>query len=241
MKLDILAFGSHPDDIELTCAGTLWKAVREGKKVGIIDMTQGELGTRGNNRIRAKEAAAAAKILGCVRENLNISDGNIELTMKNRIKVIQVIRKYRPRYLLIPHFSERHPDHVNTHHLCREAWFYAGLKKIGTKIDGTMQEPWRPENYFNYMQWQEFQPTFIIDITDAFDRRLQAILAHKSQFYDPKSKDPQTLLSQKSFLDFVETRAKFYGYQIGVKYGEPFYSVEPIGLTTLSGLQMFKG
>lgn len=241
MELDILAFGSHPDDIELTCAGTLAKAVKDGYKAGMIDLTQGELGTRGNNQIRAKEANAAAKILGCIRENLMIPDGNIEVNETNRLKVIQVIRKYRPKIILIPHFSERHPDHVHTHHLCREAWFYSGLRKIETKLGGKKQEPWRPNNYFNYMQWEEFRPTFIIDITDHFELRLKSILAHKSQFHDPKSKDPQTLLSQKSFLDFVETRAKFFGYEIGVKYGEPFYSVEPIGIDDLFSLKMFKG
>ena len=241
MALDLLAFGSHPDDVELTCAGTLAKATKAGLKTGIIDLTEGELGTRGNNRLRAKEAEAAAKILGCVRENLHIPDGNIEISEANRLKVIRAIRKYRPNIILIPHFAERHPDHVHSHHLCREAWFYAGLRKIRTKLDGKEQEPWRPRSYFNYMQWQEFQPTFIVDISKEFDLRLKSILAHKSQFHDPKSKDPQTLLSDKSFLDFVETRAKFYGYSIGAKYGEPFYSAEPIGITDVFGLKMFNG
>jgi len=241
MQLDVLAFGSHPDDVELTCAGTLARAKKEGFSAGIIDLTQGELGTRGDNKIRAKEAAAAARILGCVRENLHIPDGNIELSEANRFAVIRVIRKYRPKIILIPHFAERHPDHIHTHHLCREAWYYAGLRKIRTKLDGKEQEAWRPQNYFNYMQWQEFQPTFIVDISDYFSIRLKAILAHKSQFPDPKSKEPKTLLSDVSFLDFVETRAKFYGYSIGAKYGEPFYSVEPIGVDNIFGLKMFKG
>lgn len=241
MKLDLLAFGSHPDDIELTCSGTLAKASKAGYKVGIVDLTEGELGTRGNSSLRAREAAAAAKTLGCVRENLRIPDGNIELTNANRLKVMVVIRKYRPRIILIPHFGERHPDHVHAHHLCREAWFYAGLRKIKTKVNGKLQEPWRPERYFHYMQWQEFEPSFIVDISDAYDTRVKSILAHKSQFYDPGSKDPQTLLSQKSFLDFVETRAKSYGFSIGVKYGEPFYSIEPVGIGDLFALKMFKG
>ncbi len=241
MQLDLLAFGSHPDDVELTCAGTLAVAKRAGYSTGIIDLTEGELGTRGSNVIRAREAAAAAKILGCVRENLHIPDGNIQLNEENRLKVIRVIRKYRPKIILIPHFAERHPDHVNTHHLCLEAWFYAGLRKISTKVGGKEQLPWRPENYFNYMQWQEFQPTFIVDISDVFDIRLTSILAHKSQFHNPGSTEPATLLSEKSFLDFVETRAKFYGYSIGASYGEPFYSAEPIGIKDLFGLKMFKG
>jgi bacillithiol biosynthesis deacetylase BshB1 len=241
MNLDILAIGAHPDDVELTCSGTIAKAVKNGCKVGILDLTEGELGTRGNNVIRAKEAKAAADILGCVRENLSLPDGNIELTRANKLKVIQVFRKYRPKLILIPHFAERHPDHVSAHHLCREAWFYSGLRKIETKLNGKKQEPWRPKNYFNYMQWQEFTPSFIVDITDVFEQRMKAIKAHASQFHDPSSTEPQTLLSQQSFLDFVETRAKNYGYAIGVKYGEPFYSVQPIGILDIFSLKMFHG
>ncbi|MBI1807382.1 MAG: bacillithiol biosynthesis deacetylase BshB1 [Ignavibacteria bacterium] len=241
MELDLLAIGAHPDDVELTCAGTLAKASKHGYKVGIVDLTQGELGTRGNNVIRAKEATTAAKVLGCFRENLRLPDGHIEVNKTNRLKLIQIYRKYRPKIILIPHFGERHPDHVHAHHLCREAWFYAGLRKIETTLGEKKQEPWRPHNYFHFMQWQEFEPSFIVDISDVYEKRVKAIMAHKSQFYDPKSKEPQTLLSQQSFLDFVEIRAKSYGFKIGVKYGEPFYSVEPIGITDIFGLKMFKG
>ncbi len=241
MQLDILAIGAHPDDVELCCAGTLAKAVKQGYKTGIIDLTQGELGTRGDNVIRAKEALAAAKILGCVRENLYLPDGNIEVNKKNIYKLTQLYRKYRPKIILIPHFEERHPDHVHAHHLGREAWFYSGLRKIVTKMNGKKQEPWRPNNYLNYMQWQEFTPSFIVDISEVYEQRVDAMKAHKSQFFDSNSKEPQTLLSQKSFFDFVETRAKNYGYKIGVKYGEPFYSVEPIGISDIFELKMFKG
>jgi bacillithiol biosynthesis deacetylase BshB1 len=241
MQLDILAIGAHPDDIELCCGGTLAKAAKLGYKTGIIDLTHGELGTRGNNVIRAKEAAAAAKILGCLRENLHLPDGNIAVSQPNVKKLIQVYRKYRPKIILISHFYERHPDHVHAHHLCREAWFYSGLRKIETKLNGKKQEPWRPHNYFHYMQWQVFEPTFIVDITDVYQVRLKSILAHKSQFYDPSSKEPNTLLSEKSFFDYLEARAITYGYKIGVKYGEPFYSVESIGIGDLFDLKMFKG
>lgn len=241
MQLDLLAIGSHPDDVELCCGGTLAKAATLGYKTGILDLTQGELGTRGNEAIRNKEAKAAASILGCVRENLQLPDGNIEVNQKNILKLIQIYRKYRPRIILIPHFGERHPDHVHSHHLCREAWYYAGLRKIQTKLNGTRQEPWRPNNYFNYMQWQEFEPSCIVDISDVYEKRLRAILAHKSQFFDPKSKEPKTLLAEKSFLDYVEARAITFGFKIGVKYGEPFYSVEPIGIHDLFDLRMFKG
>ena len=241
MKLDILAIAAHPDDIELCCAGTLAKAARSGSKVGILDLTKGELGTRGTVGIRSKEAAAAAKILGCLRENLHLPDGGIQLSEANKLKLIQVYRRYQPRIILIPHFFERHPDHIHTHELAREAWFFSGLRKIKTTFNGKNQEPWRPDNYFHYMQWFEFAPSFIVDISDVYDQRLAAIKAHKSQFYDPASKDPQTILSQNTFFDFVEARARNYGFKIGVKYGEPFYSVESIGIDDLLGLKMFKG
>ncbi|HTK83363.1 MAG TPA: bacillithiol biosynthesis deacetylase BshB1 [Bacteroidota bacterium] len=241
MKLDILAIGAHPDDVELTCAGTLAKSRKQGYKTGIIDLTKGELGTRGDDVIRAKEAAKAAKILGCIRENVNLPDGNIEVSQANIKALIRIYRKYRPNVILIPHFNERHPDHVHAHHLCREAWFYSGLRKIRTTLEGKEQAPWRPDRYYHFMQWTEFTPSFIVDITDVYEIRLRSIRAHKSQFYDPRSKDPQTLLSQKAFDGFLETRAKNYGYQIGVTYGEPFYSTESIGIGDLFDLKMFKG
>jgi bacillithiol biosynthesis deacetylase BshB1 len=241
MKLDVLAVGAHPDDVELCCGGTLTKLVATGRRAGIVDLTEGELGTRGTRSIRLREAAAAGSILGCVRENLGIPDGNIEVSQQNLKKLITIIRKYRPKLFIIPHWHERHPDHVHAHHLCREAWFYAGLRKITTTFKGQRQEPWRPDNYIHYMQWYEFTPSFIVDITDVYQVRLKAIKAHKSQFYDPSSKEPVTKLSDESFLDFVETRAKAYGSRIGVKYGEPFYSVESIGIDDPLEIRMFRG
>jgi bacillithiol biosynthesis deacetylase BshB1 len=241
MHLDILAVGAHPDDVELCCGGTLAKLVGKGKKAGIIDLTGGELGTRGTLRLRLKEAAAAGSILGCVRENLRIPDGNIELSQGNVKKMITVIRKYRPKMIIIPHWHERHPDHVKAHHLCKEAWFYAGLRKISTSLNGRPQDPWRPDSYIHFMQWYEFTPSFIVDISGVYDTRLKAIKAHKSQFFDPASSEPATKLSDQSFLEFVETRAKIYGAKIGVKYGEPFYSVESIGIDDPLELAMLKG
>lgn len=241
MQVDVLAVGAHPDDIELCCSGTLAKMVRLGYRAGIIDLTEGELGTRGNRSIRMREANAAAKHLKCVRENLKLPDGNIEVNQKTIRKMIQIYRKYRPKYILIPHWLERHPDHVHAHHLCREAWFYSGLRKIATSLNGKRQEPWRPNNYFHYMQWYEFEPTFIVDISDVHERRMASIKAHASQFYDPTSKDPKTILSEQSFLKFVEARARNYGTKIGAEFGEPFFSIEPIGVKNLSDLQLFKG
>lgn len=241
MTVDILAIGAHPDDVELSCAGTLAKAAMKGSGVAIIDLTQGELGTRGNREIRAREAQHAARILGCARENLKLPDGGIEINDRNLKLLISAIRRYRPKILLIPHWLERHPDHVHAHHLCREAWFYAGLRKIRTSVRGKSQEPWRPNNYFHFMQWYEFQPSFIVDVTESYQIRMESIKAHKSQFFDPDSTDPQTFLSKESFFDLIETRAKNYGIKIGAAYGEPFYSVESVGIDSLFDLRMFKG
>lgn len=242
MELDLLAIGAHPDDVELTCAGTIAKCVKMGYSVGIIDLTRGELGTRGTSVLRLKEAKEAASILGVhIRENLQIPDGNIEVSRKNILKLVTVIRKYRPKILLIPYWEERHPDHVHAHSLSREALFYAGLRKIETKLNGKLQQAWRPHNYFHFMQWYEFIPSFIVDISDVFDLRMKSIQAHRSQFYNPESKEPQTLLSQKAFFDFVETRCKAYGHKIGVEYGEPFFSTDPIGIHDIFSLKMFHG
>lgn len=241
MGVDILAIGAHPDDVELSCAGTIAKSVKLGYGIGIIDLTGGELGTRGSKAIRAKEAASAATILGCFRENLHLADGNIEVNQNNILKLMKLIRKHRPQVLLIPHSSERHPDHVRAHHLCREAWFYSGLQKIETKLNGKKQEPWRPRTFFHFMQWDVFIPSFIVDISDVYQTRMEAILVFKSQFHDPGSKEPETILSQKSFLEMLETRAKHYGQQIGVRYGEPFYTPDPPGTDDIFKLKFFKG
>ena len=229
MKLDVLGIGAHPDDLELTCGGTLAKLVQQGKRIGLVDMTEGELGTRGSREIRAQEADAAAQILGAtVRENLNIPDGNIENTPEQRLRLVQVIRKYRPDVVLIPFHTDRHPDHERAHLLAREAWFASGLPKIGTLDDGHPQEAFRPRAYYCYMQWTEFSPSFIVDVTDTIDIRIQAMNAFASQFYDPSSREPQTVLSTPEFLEMVQTRLSYYGQRIGVRYGEPFWSPSPI-------------
>ncbi len=232
MKLDILAIGAHPDDIELACAGTIIKMVRAGRKVGILDLTQGELGTRGTLTIREAEAKEATRILGAhIRENLKMQDGNIELTEANKVQLIQSIRRYRPEILLIPHSLERHPDHEHAHHLCREAWFYSGLEKIETRENGVLQEPFRPRSYFHFMQTYEFVPSFIVDISDEFDQRMDAVRAFKSQFYDPKNKERETLLSSTEFMEMLRTRFEYFGDRIGRKYGEPYFSVNMVGIS----------
>lgn len=238
MKLDVLAIGAHPDDVELGCAGTIAKLSKLGYKTGIIDLTEGELGTRGTKEIRAKEASSAAKFLGVkTRINLNLPDTQIEICRDNLLKLIQLIRKFQPELLLFPHWHDRHPDHAKAHQLCKEAWYYSGLKNVKTYDQGKVQAAWRPLSYFNYMMKLEFIPSIIIDITDVYHIRKKAISSFKSQFYNPRSKDPETLLSKKSFLDFLETRAKFYGQLIGVEYAEPLFSPKPLGISNLFDLK----
>ena len=237
MKLDVLAIAAHPDDIELACSATVAKLTQQKFKIGILDLTQGELGTRGTKAIRKKEAELSSKILGItVRENLRLPDGNIQITKANVLKVIQVIRFYQPTILLMPHWFERHPDHEHAHRLAKEAWFYAGLEKISSKFKGKIQEPYRPKKYFHFMQKYEFQPSFIVDVSDVYAKKIEALAAFTSQFYNPKSKERETLLSSKIFLESIYARDKHYGSTINVEYGEPFYSIEPVGLNSFFSL-----
>ncbi len=237
MKLDVLAIGPHPDDVELSCGGTIIKLVKQGRTVGLLDLTAGELGTRGSAQKRAHEAEEAARIMGvATRLNLGLPDGNIENTSENRLKLIRVIREARPEILLFPYFVDRHPDHEHAHLLCREAWFYAGLEKIRSDYHGKDQEPYRPRAYYHYMQWHEFPPSFIVDITDEFEQRMKVMRAFKSQFYDPASSERETVLSRPEFLEMLRTRLEYYGDKIGVKYGEPFASPHAIRVDDLLAL-----
>ncbi len=231
MQVDVLAIGAHPDDLELACGGTVAKLVQRGYKVALCDMTQGELGTRGTKDIRMKECEKAAEILNVhVRKNLFINDGNIEVNRKNLIKVISLIRELQPSLMLIPYSIERHPDHVNTHQLCKEAWYYSGLEKFKTRLNGKEQKRHRPHHYFEFMQWMEFEPSFIVDISDTFEIKLKSVKAHASQFYNPNSKESETKLSRPDFLEVIETRCRYFGSKIGVKYGEPFISKWSLGI-----------
>ena len=233
MKLDVLAIGAHPDDIELACGATVAKLVKQKKHVGILDLTEGELGTRGTRDIRKKEAAASTKILGVdMRINLGLADGNIEVSKTNIKKIMQVIRFYQPSVLLIPHWMERHPDHEHAYALCREAWFYSGLEKMPTVFRGKRQKPFRPKKYFHFMQKYEFQPSFIIDVSDMYKAKRESLSAFQSQFYDPKSKEPETILSSRLFLESIYARDMHFGSLINAEYGEPFYSIEPLGLNS---------
>jgi bacillithiol biosynthesis deacetylase BshB1 len=231
MQADVLAIGAHPDDLELACGGTIAKLVQQGSKVALCDLTRGELGTRGTKEIRTEEAAKAAEILGVVdRRNLNIPDGNIELSRKNILKVVSLIREFRPSILLIPYSIERHPDHVHTHELCKEAWYYSGLEKLKTTLGGTEQKRHRPHHYFEFIQWHEFEPSFIVDITDTFETKMDSVRAHTSQFHNPQSKEPETKLTRPDFLEVIATRCRHFGSKIGVKYGEPFISPFSLGI-----------
>jgi bacillithiol biosynthesis deacetylase BshB1 len=231
MNLDVLIFAAHPDDAELTMAGTIAKLTCNSFKVGIIDLTRGELGTRGTAETREKEASQAAIILKlALRENLLIPDGNIQRSKKNLMKVVMTIRRYKPKIIFAPYFNDRHPDHIDAGKLVKEAMFVSGLTKIKTFDKKVAQEAYRPSRLFYYMQTYSFEPSFIVDVSNYFDIKMKAVKAFETQFYDPKSKEPETFISQPEFLSFIEARAKVYGFQIGKKFGEPFYCEEKIEL-----------
>jgi len=237
MKLDILAFGAHPDDVELSCAGTILIEKKHGKKVGVIDMTAGELGTRGNVEIRKKEAAEAGKILGAdIRDNLSMPDGFFKNDEAHQKKIITALRKYQPEIILCNAPEDRHPDHGRSSALVTEAAFLSGLRKIITEEDKTTQMAWRPKYVFYYIQDRFLNPDFVIDITEVFDRKIEAIKAHKTQFYNPGLNEPETYISSADFLDSIVYRAKMLGKMIGVKYAEGFITKKMIGIKTFDAL-----
>lgn len=235
MKIDVLAFAAHPDDVELAMGGTVAKLSKNGLKVGIIDLTKGELGTRGTPETRQKEAfQAAIKLKSALRENLSIPDGNIQRNKENLMKIIMTLRRYKPKIIFAPFFNDRHPDHIDASKLVKEAMFSSGLAKIKTFDKEVAQEAYRPAKLFYYMQTYTFEPTFIVDITDSFQDKMRSIKAFESQFYNAKSKEPETFISKPEFLSYIESRALFYGFQIGKHYGEPFYCEEKIELDIVS-------
>lgn len=237
MKLDILAIGVHPDDVELGASGTLMKHIDMGYKVGILDLTQGELGTRGDAKTRMKEVAASSKILGVhVRENLGFEDGFFINDKAHQLEIVKIIRKYQPTILITNATYDRHPDHGRSAALSRDAWFYAGLRRIETKLGGKKQEAFRPKAVYHYIQALHAEPDLVVDITAYYERKVQAIHAFKSQFYDPKSQEPKTFISSPEFLKFVEARAIHFGVPIGVKYAEAFTVNRTPGVNDLVGL-----
>ncbi len=223
MKVDILAIGSHPDDVELGCSGTIAKEISNGKRVGIIDLTRGELGTRGTAKIREKEANHAAEILKVsFRENLNFKDGFFKNDEEHQLKLIQVIRKYRPNFILCNAPDDRHVDHPKGAKLVVDACFLSGLKKIESSLEGNKQEPWRPSNIFHYIQWKSLKPDFVIDISNHFKTKIKSVKAFKSQFYDGNETVHNTPISTKNFLESIEYRARDLGRLTNVDYGEGF-------------------
>lgn len=223
MKLDILAIGAHPDDVELSCAGTLAKEISKGKKVGILDLTRGELGTRGTAETRDEEAKTAAKILGVsMRKNLEFSDGFFTNNTAHQLEIIKVLRKYRPEVILCNAIHDRHIDHGKGSQLVSDACFLSGLKKIETICEGNSQKEWRPKHVYHYIQWYEIEPDVVVDITGFMDKKIECIKAYKTQFYDIESKEPETPISSSNFFDSITYRARNLGRIINTEHGEGF-------------------
>lgn len=238
MKLDILAIAAHPDDAELSCSGTLILHKQKGYKTGIVDLTQGELGSRGSVEIRKQESAVASAIMQLdVRENLQFRDGFFKNDEEHQRALIQMIRKYQPNIVLANAPSDRHPDHGRAALLTRDACFYAGLVKIETTLDGENQQPWRPKKVFNYIQDQYLEPDFVMDISDAIDLKMDCILAFRSQFMEDSLDGPATYISNEEYTARVKYRNDLMGKKIGVKYGEGFISAySQLGLKSFDEL-----
>jgi N-acetylglucosamine malate deacetylase 1 len=238
MKLDVLAIGVHPDDVELGCSGTLIKEVKRGKKTGVIDLTQGELGTRGTIETRFQEAEEAAKIMGVsVRENLKMRDGFFQNDEANQLQLIQAIRKYQPEIIIGNILEDRHPDHGRAGQLIYDACFLSGLKRVKTKDEeGREQEKWRPKQLLHYLQDRFYEPDVIIDITEVWEQRLQSIKAYKTQFHNPGSNEDETYISSPEFLESIIARARLLGKRIGVQFAEGFISKKSIGISNLDAL-----
>lgn len=239
MKLDILAFGAHPDDVELGAGATIAKEITMGKKVGIVDLTRGELGTRGSAEIRDKEAMAAAKVLGIsVRENLEFADGFFFNDKAHQLAIIKMVRKYRPEIVLCNAVDDRHIDHAKGSKLVSDACYLSGLVKIDTKLEGDdqWQDPWRPKLVYHYIQWRNLEPDFVVDVSGYIDKKIEAILAYSSQFYDPKSDEPETPISSKNFIDSVNYRARDLGRMIGVDHAEGFNVERFVAVDSLDSL-----
>jgi bacillithiol biosynthesis deacetylase BshB1 len=239
MKLDILAFGAHPDDVELGAGGVLAKHASMGHKTGIIDLTHGEMGTRGTPEIRLVEAQNAAKILNCdVRENLGLRDGYIRNTEENQQVVINAIRKYKPEIVICNAPTDRHPDHGHASQLVVEACFLSGLRKLlTTDAFGNAQDSWRPKRVYHYIQFDSLQPNFVVDISGFMDQKMASIRAHTSQFYDPNSDEPETVISSRYFFESIEGRTREFGRTIYSEFGEGFISEELLGVSDLFALK----
>ena len=237
MKVDILAIGAHPDDVELGCGGTVAKLISEGKTVAIVDLTQGELGTRGTNFTIAEEAANSAKILGISsRENLKMKDGFLANSEEHQMQIVKIIRKYRPEIVLANAIDDRHPDHAKAAKLVSDACFLSGLVKIETVSEGENQKPWRPKQIFHYIQWKNIAPDFVIDISNFMEKKIEACLAFKTQFYDPNSTEPMTPIATKDFLESLTYRAQDLGRLSGVEFAEGFTTEKLLAFKNFDGI-----
>ena len=237
MKLDILAIAAHPDDVELGCAGTLLVHLRAGRKVGVIDLTRGELGTRGSAAQRDQEAAAASRVLGLsARENMGFADGFFENNREHQLKLITAIRRYQPEIVLTNAVEDRHSDHGRGSKLVSDSCFLAGLVKIETSDNGVRQGAWRPKAVYHFIQDRLLVPDLVVDVTDVWAQKIDSIRAYKTQFFDPGSQEPETHISKPDFLNFIEARALELGHSIGVKYGEGFTKERNLGVRNLFDL-----
>ena len=238
MKLDILAIGAHPDDVELSCSATLAKEIARGKKVGILDLTRGELGTRGTAEIRAKEAQEAGKILGVVvRKNLEFSDGFFVNNVAHQLEIIKVIRKYQPEIVLCNAIEDRHIDHGKGAQLVADSCFLSGLRKIETISKGNVQAAWRPKHVYHYIQWKNLTPDVVVDVSGFMDKKLESVKAYRSQFYDENNEEPETPISSSNFLESITYRAKDLGRLIGADYGEGFTVNRHVAVDSLVDLK----
>lgn len=237
MKTDILAIGAHPDDVELGCGGTLAKLISEGKKVAIVDLTQGELGTRGTNITRAEEAKNASEILEIsMRENLKMKDGFLQNSEEYQMQIVKMIRKYQPEIIFANAIDDRHPDHAKAAKLVSDACFLSGLVKIETELDGKNQKAWRPKHVFHYIQWKNITPDFVVDISGFMEKKIKACLAYKTQFYDPASKEPMTPIATKDFLESLTYRAQDLGRLSGVEFAEGFTTEKLLAFKNFDGI-----
>ena len=238
MKLDLLIFAAHPDDAELGCSGTILRSIAAGKKVGIVDLTRGELGTRGTAETRDAETAASSRILGLhVRENLEMRDGFFRNDEEHQLKIIQMIRKYTPEIVFSNAMHDRHPDHGKASDLVNDALFLAGLPKIRTEIDGVQQDAFRPRLLFQYLQDRYIEPDIIVDVTEFWDKKMECIRAFKTQFFNPDSDEKETYISTPSFLKVVEARSRELGKAIGAEHAEGFTSRKLLGIDNLFDLR----
>ncbi|GIV27494.1 MAG: bacillithiol biosynthesis deacetylase BshB1 [Bacteroidia bacterium] len=237
MKLDILAFGAHPDDVEISCAGTILKHVEMGYKVGIIDLTGGELGTRGNKELRLQEASKAAELLGVtIRENLHMRDGFFRNDEEHQLKIIQKIRQYQPEIILANAPTDRHNDHGRAAQLVKEAAFLSGLIKVETEYNGQKQKAWRPRSVYHYIQDYYLEPSFVVDISNYFEKKMEVLKCYASQFYNPNSNEPETSISRKDFFDVIESKARLWGRYISAEFAEGYIANRLVGVKDIFDL-----